>query len=82
MDNGGGGGAFGAIDIFLAGLGLTKYSKVFRKQQIDLEALMLLNETNLMEMKIEIGPRKKIMKAIDERRAAMAEEAAMEDSRL
>ena len=30
--------------------------------QIDLEALMLLDEANLLEMKIEIGPRKKILK--------------------
>ena len=56
--------------------------------QIDLEALMLLDEANLLEMKMEIGPRKKILKAIDERRKAMeeADEAGdsgpMEDSRL
>ena len=53
--------------------------------QIDLEALMLLDEANLLEMKIEIGPRKKILKAIGERRKAMEEgdsEAAIEDSRL
>ena len=58
--------------------------------QIDLEALTLLNEANLMEMKVEIGPRKKIMKAIEERRKAMAEEGdadgdgdrPLEDSRL
>ena len=31
--------------------------------QIDLEALTLLDEENLLEMKIEIGPRKKILKA-------------------
>ena len=54
--------------------------------QIDLEALMLLDEANLLEMKIEIGPRKKILKAIDERRKALEDgdndEAAIEDSRL
>ena len=54
--------------------------------QIDLEALMLLDEANLLEMKIEIGPRKKILKAIGERRKALEDgdndEAAIEDSRL
>ena len=54
--------------------------------QIDLEALMLLDEANLLEMKIEIGPRKKILKAIEERRKALEDgdndEAAIEDSRL
>ena len=47
---------------------------------------MLLDEANLLEMKVEIGPRKKILKAIEERRKAMEEgadnEAAIEDSRL
>jgi hypothetical protein len=52
---------------------------VFRNQQIDLESLMMLTETNLMEMKIEIGPRKKILKAIDERRKDMEEADAIEE---
>ena len=30
----GGGGAFTAIDMFLAGLGLSQYSKIFRKHQV------------------------------------------------
>lgn len=52
---------------------------MFRHQQIDLESLMMLTETNLMEMKIEIGPRKKILKAIDERRKDMEEADAIEE---
>ena len=49
---------------------------------------MLLDEANLLEMKIEIGPRKKILKAIEERRKAMEEGdeveggGPIEDSRL
>ena len=31
---GGGGGGFTAIDMFLAGLGLSQYSKIFRKHQV------------------------------------------------
>ena len=79
----GGGSAFGAIDMFLAGLGLTEYIKIFRRQKIDLDTLMLLTEQNLLEMKIEIGPRKKILKAIEERkRSIMDDEAAIHDSQL
>lgn len=55
------------------------FPQVFRHQQIDLESLMMLTETNLMEMKIEIGPRKKILKAIDERRKDMEEADAIEE---
>lgn len=66
--------------MFLAGLGLQQYIKVFRRQKIDLETLMLLNEQNLLEMNIEIGPRKKILKAIEERKQDMDEDDAIEDS--
>ena len=57
--------------------------QVFRRQKIDLDTLMLLTEQNLLEMKIEIGPRKKILKAIEERkRSIMDDEAAIHDSQL
>ena len=72
----------GPIDMFLAGLGLQEYIRVFRKQKIDLETLMSLNHQDLMEMKIEIGPRKKILKAIQERKEDMDKDDAIEDSRL
>ena len=32
---GGGGGGFTAIDMFLAGLGLSQYSKIFNKHQVN-----------------------------------------------
>ncbi len=43
---------------------------------------MLLNEQNLMEMNIEIGSRKKILRAIDERKKALQEEQPMVDTKL
>ena len=33
-NGGGGGGGFTAIDMFLAGLGLSQYSKIFNKHQV------------------------------------------------
>ncbi|TRY77153.1 hypothetical protein TCAL_00067 [Tigriopus californicus] len=71
-----------AISLFLAGLGLSSYISVFQKQKIDLETLMELNEQNLMEMDMEIGPRKKILKAIKERQDDMAKVTIIEDSSL
>ena len=70
--------------MFLAGLGLPQYIKVFRRQKIDLDTLMLLNEQNLKEMSIEIGPRKKILQAIEDRRKDLDEDEddIIEDSRL
>ena len=72
----------GPIDMFLAGLGLTQYIKVFRRQKIDLETLMELDQQDLKDMNIEIGPRKKIMKAIEERRKSLNEDRPIEDSQL
>ena len=71
-----------AIDLMLTNLGLSQYMKIFRKQKIDIEALMLLDEQSLVEMNIEIGPRKKIMRAIQERRELLESDLAIVDSRM
>ena len=62
------------IDMMLAGLGLSKYIKVFRKNSIDMDALMYLDDDLLKEMVPEVGPRIKIMNAIKERKKDMEEE--------
>ena len=43
---------------------------------------MDLDEKNLMEMNIEIGPRKKILRHIAERKASIEEESVIQDSRM
>ena len=68
--------------IFLAGLGMDNYIKTFRDQEIDIETLTLLEDTELKEMGLPLGPRKKIMNAIEERRRIMKEEHILEDSQL
>ena len=73
---------FAPVAIFLAGLGMDNYVKTFREQEIDLETLTLLEDTELKEMGLPLGPRKKIMLAIEERRRAMKEEQVLEDSQL
>lgn len=55
---------------------------VSRRHKIDLDTLMDLDEKNLMEMNIEIGPRKKILRHIAERKASMQEETTIQDSRM
>jgi len=73
---------FAPVAIFLAGLGMDNYVKTFREQEIDLETLTLLEDPELKEMGLPLGPRKKIMVAIEERRRAMKEEQVLEDSQL
>ena len=73
---------FAPVAIFLAGLGMDNYIKTFRDQEIDIETLTLLEDTELKEMGLPLGPRKKIMNAIEERRRVMKEEHILEDSQL
>ena len=73
---------FAPVAIFLAGLGMDNYVKTFREQEIDLETLTLLEDPELKEMGLPLGPRKKIMMAIEERRRTMKEEQVLEDSQL
>lgn len=56
------------ISTFLLSNGLFDLSEVFAKEKIDLEALMLLSEDDLKSLNILLGPRRKLLKAIEDRR--------------
>ena len=49
---------------WLEGLGLGEYAKMFVEQRIDQEVLAELNDADLKELGIPLGPRKKLLKAI------------------
>ena len=68
--------------VYLVGLGLQRYIKVFRRHEGDLDSLMLLTERHLIEMNIEVGPRMKIVNAIEEWKADMAKDRAIEDTMI
>ena len=53
-----------SIDDWLAELGLEKYIAVFEEAEIDFETLPVLQEADLKELKLPIGPRRKIWTAI------------------
>ena len=72
-----------SLHMFLAAIGLSQWSPAFVKEKIDLEALMLLSEADLSEsLGMPLGSRKKLMKAIKDRRAAIEEPDELTDSRL
>jgi len=73
-----------SLTMFLAAIGLHDWAPKFIRERIDLEALMLLSETDLGEvLGMQMGPRKKLLKAVDERRRAMEEpDEEISDSRL
>ena len=55
----------------MAGIGLSQYINVFRREKIDLDSLMLLEEEDLLKMNIETGPRKKILNKVMNTKAAI-----------
>jgi class 3 adenylate cyclase len=54
----------GDIDQWLDGLGLSKYSTVFAENEIDLATLPHLDEADLKDLGLPVGPRKKLLAAI------------------
>ena len=73
---------FAPVAIFLAGLGLGDWIKVFERERIDLEALTLLGDSELRTLGLPLGPRMKMLAAIEERRKAMSDEQTLQDSQL
>ena len=57
-----------AIDVkqWLDNLGLGKYVEVFAENEIDLDAVRLLSEEDFKELGLPMGPRRKILAAVDE----------------
>lgn len=68
--------------MFLAAAGLTDFIPTFAKEHIDLDAIMLLTEEDLINMKLPIGPRRKLLKAINDRKSAIDDPGEVEDSQL
>jgi class 3 adenylate cyclase len=65
------------IGTWLHGLALEQYEPVFRDNAIDLETLPDLTETDLEKLGVLLGHRKRIVRAIDDLRAATAPPAAL-----
>lgn len=54
----------------------------FQKQQIDLDTLMLLTESDLKSLNLPLGPFRKLAIAIQERKNALTAPGPIHDSRL
>ncbi|XP_055085660.1 pre-mRNA splicing regulator USH1G-like [Periophthalmus magnuspinnatus] len=55
------------LEVFMASLGLQDFTQVFIREALDLEALLLCTEDDLNEVDIPLGPRKKLMDALNRR---------------
>lgn len=68
--------------LFLAAHGLTEYASLFEEEKIDLDAIILLSEDDLKALGLPLGPRRKLMSAIDKRRSALLEPGYLHDTIL
>nr|CAD7588218.1 unnamed protein product [Timema genevievae] len=70
------------LQLFLVSAGLGEYVPRFVSEEIDLEALVLLTDKDFDAMGIPIGPKRKLMAAVERRKAALADPGEVADSRL
>lgn len=70
------------LDAFLSSISLPEFALAFSKEHLDLEALMLCSDDDLKGIRIQLGPRKKILDAIARRKHALESPGRMQDSSL
>jgi hypothetical protein len=70
------------IELFLASYGLTEFISVCTKEKIDLEALLLCSDSDLKDIGIPLGPRRKILDAAQKRKGMLKSPDVIQDSYL
>ncbi|XP_026180852.1 ankyrin repeat and SAM domain-containing protein 4B [Mastacembelus armatus] len=70
------------LDAFLSAISLPEFALAFSREHLDLEALMLCSDEDLKGIRIQLGPRKKILEAVSRRKNALETPGIMKDSCL
>ncbi|XP_039979442.1 ankyrin repeat and SAM domain-containing protein 4B [Xiphias gladius] len=70
------------LDAFLSAISLTEFALALNREHLDLEALMLCSDEDLKGIRIQLGPRKKILEAVARRKNALETPGIMTDSCL
>lgn len=73
---------YSALFRFLETCGLSQYTHLFTKEDIELDALMLLNEDDLEKLGLKLGPRKMLRLAIQKRNDVLSQPAPLSDTML
>ncbi|XP_060116732.1 ankyrin repeat and SAM domain-containing protein 4B [Heteronotia binoei] len=70
------------LEVFLASLDLNEFLPILMRENIDLETLVLCSDEDFRSIQMQLGPRKKILHAVDRRRQALAKPGKAEDTKL
>ncbi|MED6283327.1 hypothetical protein CHARACLAT_007599 [Characodon lateralis] len=70
------------LEVFLSAISLPEFAPSFKREHLDLEALLLCSDDDLKGIRIQLGPRKKILEAVARRTKAMDNPGTIKDSSL
>ncbi|XP_054436890.1 ankyrin repeat and SAM domain-containing protein 4B [Pteronotus mesoamericanus] len=70
------------LEVFLQSHHLEKFLSFFMREQIDLEALLLCSDEDLQSIQMQLGPRKKVLNAINRRKQVLQQPGKMGDTSL
>lgn len=70
------------LEVFLATQSMSEFFSIFKREKIDLEALLLCSDHDLKSIHIPLGPRKKILDACKRRVEAIEDPECIEDTEL
>ena len=72
----------GPLYTFLHSLGMDEFRDVFVREKIDLSACLLCDESDLREIGLPLGDRKKLMDAINKRNQIMRDASSKKSNEL
>ncbi|XP_051995067.1 pre-mRNA splicing regulator USH1G [Xyrauchen texanus] len=70
------------LEVFLATQSMNEFIPIFKKEKIDLKALLLCSDKDLKSIHIPLGPRKKIIGACQQRLETIENPGSIEDTQL
>ncbi|CAH6793027.1 ankyrin repeat and SAM domain-containing protein 4B [Phodopus roborovskii] len=70
------------LEVFLRSQHLEEFLPIFMREQIDLEALLLCSDEDLQNIHMPLGPRKKVLNAIDQRKQVLQQPGQLVDTSL
>lgn len=70
------------LEVFLATQSMSEFFSIFKREKIDLEALLLCSDHDLKSIHIPLGPRKKILDACKRRLETIEDADCIEDTEL
>ncbi|KAI8435743.1 hypothetical protein MSG28_003985 [Choristoneura fumiferana] len=73
---------YASLERFLTAWGLAQYVQKFKDEQIDLDALMLLTESDMKSLGLPLGPYRKLVTAVQERKQALTNPGVIIDTAI